>query len=115
MAAADVYRPAAIKQLEILGKSIDVTVFSMGTDTDPAEIARQAVEKAKSEGYDTVVVDTAGRQVVDKELMEELRRVKKTGEFIFCTVAYYAQGIRTGANAGIGSCRVHKVALESAS
>ena len=82
LAAADVYRPAAIEQLEILGKSIDVTVFSMGTDADPAEIAKQAVEKAKSEGYDTVLVDTAGRQVVDEELMEELRRVKKTGKQI---------------------------------
>ena len=82
LAAADVYRPAAIEQLEILGKSIDVTVFAMGTDADPAEIAKQAVEKAKSEGYDTVLVDTAGRQVVDEELMEELRRVKKTGKYI---------------------------------
>ena len=72
LVACDVYRPAAIEQLEILGKSIDVTVFSMGTDADPAEIARQAVEKAKSEGYDTVLVDTAGRQVVDEELMEDI-------------------------------------------
>lgn len=78
LAAADVYRPAAIEQLEILGKSIDVTVFSMGTDADPADIAKEAVDKARAEGYDTVVVDTAGRQVVDEELMEELRRVKKT-------------------------------------
>lgn len=78
LAAADIYRPAAIEQLEILGKSINVTVFSMGVDTDPAEIAKQAVEKAKREGYDTVLVDTAGRQVVDEDLMEELRRVKKT-------------------------------------
>jgi signal recognition particle GTPase len=76
-----VYRPAAIEQLEILGTSIGVDVFSMGTDADPAEIARLAVEKAAAEGYDTVVVDTAGRQVVDEELMEELRRVKKAGEF----------------------------------
>ena len=80
LVAADVYRPAAIEQLEILGKSIDVTVFSMGADVDPAEIAKAAVEKAKVEGYDTVLVDTAGRQVVDDELMEELRRVKKTVE-----------------------------------
>jgi len=80
LAAADIYRPAAIEQLEILGKSIDVTVFSMGVDTDPAEIAKKAVEKAKLEGYDTVVVDTAGRQVVDENLMEELRRVKKAVE-----------------------------------
>jgi len=81
LCAADVYRPAAIEQLEILGTSIGVDVFSMGTDADPAEIARLAVEKAAAEGYDTVVVDTAGRQVVDEELMEELRRVKKAGEF----------------------------------
>ncbi|KAL9191265.1 hypothetical protein ACHAXT_000971 [Thalassiosira profunda] len=80
LAAADVYRPAAIEQLEILGKSIDVEVFSMGSDADPADIAKEAVAKAKAEGFDTVVVDTAGRQVVDEELMEELRRVKKTVE-----------------------------------
>ncbi|KAK1734807.1 signal recognition particle subunit SRP54, partial [Skeletonema marinoi] len=78
LAAADVYRPAAIEQLQILGKQIDVEVFSMGVDADPADIAKAAVEKAKKEGFDTVVVDTAGRQVVDEELMEELRRVKKT-------------------------------------
>jgi signal recognition particle subunit SRP54 len=78
LCAADVYRPAAIQQLEILGNSIDVEVFAMGTDVDPAEIARLAVDKARNEGYDTVIVDTAGRQVVDEELMEELRRVKKT-------------------------------------
>ena len=78
LAAADVYRPAAIEQLQILGKQIDVEVFSMGVDADPADIAKAAVQKAKEEGFDTVVVDTAGRQVVDEELMEELRRVKKT-------------------------------------
>jgi signal recognition particle subunit SRP54 len=78
LVAADVYRPAAIEQLQILGKQVDVEVFSMGSDVDPAEIARQAVEKAKAEGFDTVLVDTAGRQVVDDDLMEELRRVKKT-------------------------------------
>ena len=85
LAAADVYRPAAIEQLEILGKSIDVEVFSMGTDADPADIAKEAVKKAREEGYDTVLVDTAGRQVVDEDLMEELRRIKKTGEF-FCII-----------------------------
>ncbi|EED94755.1 signal recognition particle 54 kDA subunit [Thalassiosira pseudonana CCMP1335] len=80
LVAADVYRPAAIEQLQILGKQIGVEVFSMGVDADPADIAKEAVEKAKREGFDTVVVDTAGRQVVDEELMEELRRVKKTVE-----------------------------------
>jgi len=76
MAAADVYRPAAIKQLEVLGESIGVDVFTMGTDADPVDIAAAAVEKAKAEGYDTVLVDTAGRQVIDEALMDELRRIK---------------------------------------
>ena len=52
----------------------------MGVDVDPATIAKEAVEKAKREEYDTVLVDTAGRQVVDEGLMEELRRVKRTGK-----------------------------------
>ena len=79
LAAADVYRPAAIKQLEVLGKSIDVDVFSLGTEADPVDIAVQAIEKAKAEGYDTVIVDTAGRQVIDDELMDELKRIKRKG------------------------------------
>jgi signal recognition particle subunit SRP54 len=80
LVAADVYRPAAIEQLQILGKQVNVEVFSMGSDVDPAIIAQEAVEYAKTNGYDTVLVDTAGRQVVDEELMEELRRVKKAVE-----------------------------------
>ena len=84
LAAADVYRPAAIKQLQVLGKSIDVEVFSLGTDADPVDIAAQALEKAKAEGYDTVVVDTAGRQVIDEDLMQELRRIKEAGKTKFC-------------------------------
>lgn len=79
LAAADVYRPAAISQLEILGESVGVDVFSMGTDADPVDIAIKAVEKAKAEGYDTVLVDTAGRQVIDEDLMDELKRVKAAG------------------------------------
>jgi len=77
LVAADVYRPAAISQLEILGKSVGVDVFSMGTDADPVDIAIKAVEKAKAEGYDTVLVDTAGRQVIDENLMDEIKRVKE--------------------------------------
>jgi signal recognition particle subunit SRP54 len=80
LVAADVYRPAAIEQLQILGKQVNVEVFTMGSDVDPAIIATEAVEYAKTNGYDTVLVDTAGRQVVDEELMEELRRVKKAVE-----------------------------------
>jgi signal recognition particle subunit SRP54 len=81
LAAADVYRPAAIKQLQILGESIGVEVFSMGTDADPVDIAAAAVAKAKAEGYDTVLIDTAGRQVIDADLMDELMRMKAAGEF----------------------------------
>jgi signal recognition particle subunit SRP54 len=76
LAAADVYRPAAIKQLEILGESIGVEVFSLGTEADPVDIAAQALQKAKDEGYDTVLIDTAGRQVIDNDLMDELKRIK---------------------------------------
>jgi signal recognition particle subunit SRP54 len=85
LAAADVYRPAAIKQLQILGESINVEVFSLGTDADPVDIAAQAVAKAKAEGFDTVLVDTAGRQAIDADLMDELKRIKAAGTFAsFC-------------------------------
>ena len=81
LVAADVYRPAAIKQLEILGESINVDVFSRGTEADPVDIAAEALQKAKDEGYDTVLVDTAGRQVIDKDLMDELRRIQTAGMY----------------------------------
>jgi signal recognition particle subunit SRP54 len=76
LAAADVYRPAAIKQLQILADSINVEVFSIDGSLDPVDIAARAVDKAKQDGYDTVLIDTAGRQVIDEELMEELRQIK---------------------------------------
>lgn len=79
LAAADVYRPAAIKQLQVLGESIGVDVFTLGSEADPVDIAAEAVKKAKDEGYDTVIVDTAGRQVIDVDLMDELRRMKDAG------------------------------------
>lgn len=78
LAAADVYRPAAIEQLKILGESVGVDVFTLGQDADPVDIAKQAVDKAIAEGYDTVLVDTAGRQVIDTDLMDELKRIKET-------------------------------------
>ena len=81
LAAADVYRPAAMSQLEILGESVDVDVFFMGTDADPVDIAKQTVQKAKDEGHDTVLVDTAGRQVIDSDLMDELKRLQQTCTF----------------------------------
>jgi signal recognition particle subunit SRP54 len=76
LVAADVYRPAAIKQLEVLGDSIGVPVFSKGTDANPVDIVSEGIQKARLEGYDTVIVDTAGRQVIDSDLMNELKRIQ---------------------------------------
>jgi signal recognition particle subunit SRP54 len=76
MVATDVYRPAAIDQLKTLGKQIDVPVFDLGSDADPVEIARQGIEKAKADGIDTVLVDTAGRLQIDESMMDELARIK---------------------------------------
>lgn len=72
MVAGDVYRPAAIKQLQVLGEQIDVEVFEMGTDTKPRVIAEQALAYAKKHGYDIVLMDTAGRLHVDEDLMDEI-------------------------------------------
>jgi signal recognition particle subunit SRP54 len=76
LVATDVYRPAAIDQLIALGKQIGVPVFSLGKDADPVEIARQGVAKAKEDGIDTVIIDTAGRLQIDENLMGELARIK---------------------------------------
>lgn len=76
LVACDVYRPAAIKQLETLGNQLDMPVFSMGTEVSPVEIANQAIQKAKEEHYDYVIVDTAGRLHVDNDLMNELQQIK---------------------------------------
>src|SRR4028118_562388 len=78
LVATDVYRPAAIDQLVTLGQQIDVPVFEMGTDTDPVEIARQGVERAREMGVDTVIIDTAGRLQIDQDMMGELARIKET-------------------------------------
>jgi signal recognition particle subunit SRP54 len=77
MVAADVYRPAAIDQLQILGKQIDIPVFSMGTDTDPVKIASEALVYADREILDTVILDTAGRLHIDDDMMGELQRVRE--------------------------------------
>ncbi|MBQ8637010.1 MAG: signal recognition particle protein [Clostridia bacterium] len=76
MVACDVYRPAAVKQLEVLGAQINVPVFSLGTDVSPVEIAKKAVEHAKIHGNDPVIIDTAGRLHIDEALMQELKDIK---------------------------------------
>jgi signal recognition particle subunit SRP54 len=76
LVACDVYRPAAIQQLQTLGKSLQVPVYERGT-ADPVETAAWGVEQAKSQGRDVVIVDTAGRLHIDDQLMDELVRIKK--------------------------------------
>ena len=77
LAACDVYRPAAIKQLETVGKRAGAVVYQQGTDADPVEIAAWALEKAKEEGREVLIVDTAGRLHIDSDLMDELARIRK--------------------------------------
>lgn len=88
LVAADVYRPAAIKQLETLGKQLDMPVFSLGDQLSPVEIAKQAIQKAKDEHLDYVLIDTAGRLHIDETLMDELKQIKElsTPEEIFLVV-----------------------------
>lgn len=77
LVAADIYRPAAIKQLETLGKQLSMPVFSMGNQVSPVEIARQGIAKAKEEHLDYVLIDTAGRLHIDEALMNELKEIKE--------------------------------------
>ena len=73
---ADVYRPAAIEQLKVLGRQLEIPVFDSRPDADPVEICREALKYAELNGYDTVLLDTAGRLHIDAPLMEELSRIK---------------------------------------
>lgn len=76
LVACDIYRPAAIKQLQVVGKQLDIPVFEMGTDTTAVNIAKSAIEHARAHGNDFVIIDTAGRLHIDDELMQELEDVK---------------------------------------
>ena len=80
MVACDVYRPAAVKQLQVLGDQIQIPVFEMGTDTNPITIAKEAVAHALKHGNDPVILDTAGRLHIDEQLMEELSGIKSETE-----------------------------------
>jgi signal recognition particle subunit SRP54 len=77
LAACDTQRPAAIEQLQTLGRQVKVPVYEQGTEPDPADIAGWALERAQAEGIDALIVDTAGRLHIDEELMDELARVRK--------------------------------------
>jgi len=78
LVACDIYRPAAIKQLEVVGKQLDIPVFQMGTDVPATKIAKEAIAHAKFHGNDFVILDTAGRLHIDDELMQELEDIKAT-------------------------------------
>ncbi|MCI2131991.1 MAG: signal recognition particle protein [Eubacterium sp.] len=77
LAACDVYRPAAVKQLEVNGKKVGVDVFSMGDRKNPVDIAKAAVEHAKASGYNVVLLDTAGRLQIDEQMMDELVAIRQ--------------------------------------
>ncbi|MCL1872863.1 MAG: signal recognition particle protein [Clostridiales bacterium] len=77
LAAADVYRPAAIRQLEVLGEKTNIPVFSLGDKVSPVEIAKQALEQALTNGNDYLIIDTAGRLQINEELMLELENIRQ--------------------------------------
>src|SRR5690554_1652024 len=77
LVACDVYRPAAIQQLQVLGEQINVPVFTQEGSTDPVKIAKDAIKEAKQKGYDLVIVDTAGRLAVDETMMKEIAAIKE--------------------------------------
>ncbi|HHT64248.1 MAG: signal recognition particle protein [Bacillota bacterium] len=76
LVAGDVYRPAAVKQLQVLGEQLGIPVFSLGTELSPVEIAKKSMEQAAAKGNDFVIIDTAGRLHINEELMEELKNIK---------------------------------------
>lgn len=76
LVACDVYRPAAIDQLHVLGEQLEIEVFSDREDKDPVKIATNAINHARSKGFNVVIVDTAGRLAIDQQMMDEIARVK---------------------------------------
>lgn len=77
LAAADIYRPAAIKQLQVLGEQLKIPVFALGDKVSPVDIAKQALEHAKDHNNDYLIIDTAGRLHIDESLMDELKQIAK--------------------------------------
>ena len=101
LAACDIYRPAAIKQLETVGAQLDVPVFQIG-QTNPVDIAKAAIEHAKKHGNDIVFLDTAGRLHIDEELMDELKNIKaavEPAEILLVVDAMTGQDAVNAANA----------------
>jgi signal recognition particle subunit SRP54 len=78
LVAGDIYRPAAIRQLQVLGDRLEIPVFSMGDKQDPVDIIKAGLSKANSAGNDVVILDTAGRLHIDEEMMDELQDIKSS-------------------------------------
>ena len=113
LVACDIYRPAAIEQLETVGRQLDLPVFQMG-QTDPVDIAKAAVEHAKKHGNDLVFLDTAGRLHIDEELMDELRRIRdavEPAEILLVVDAMTGQDAVNAASAFDGALGVTGVML----
>jgi signal recognition particle subunit SRP54 len=86
LVAGDIYRPAAIEQLKVLGEQIDIPVYTEEGNKDPVKISKSAIKEAKRTGHDTVIIDTAGRLAIDEEMMNEIESIKKAvtpGETLF--------------------------------
>ena len=80
LVACDIYRPAAIKQLQVVGKQIDIPVFTMGDKVSPVDIAKAAIKQGRNDGNNVIIIDTAGRLHIDEDLMQELKDVKSAVE-----------------------------------
>ena len=102
LAALDVYRPAAIKQLEVNGEKVETDVFKEEDCKDPVKIAKDAIEHAKKHGHNVVILDTAGRLEVDEELMDELKRIKDTVLVVDAGTGQAAVNVAKGFNEKIG-------------
>ncbi len=114
LVACDVYRPAAVEQLKVVGKKLDVPVFSIDGEKDPVKIAREAVSHAKAHGNDIVFLDTAGRLHIDEEMMDELKRIKAAvspNEILFFVDAMTGQDAVNAAAAFDGALSVDGVFL----
>ena len=98
LVAADLVRPAAILQLQVLGESVGVPVFTLAGEKDPSKVAKAALAQAKKEQRDVLIVDTSGRMHLDQTLMDEIQRVRdavKPDETLFVADSMTGQPFRT--------------------
>src|SRR5205823_3069793 len=94
LVAADIYRPAAIEQLQLLGSQIDIPVFTIANELNAVKIAEEGVREARSKGFDVVIIDTAGRLSIDEVMMQEVANIKssvKPHEILFVCDAMTGQ------------------------